>query len=264
MRLSQQRYFDKPNDGAAAPVPVVPPVVPGAVAPEPVVPPVVPAAAAPVVPPEPAQKPDWRNDRIAKLTHDLNEERRNKAAAPVVPAPAQGAGESPEAFQKRVDEAATIKARDLAAQADWDRQCNEVADAGKKDYPDFLARLSVIQSSFNPHDPAEFAAYNDVIAAAIETGQAHKVIYALGADPGEYQRLMKLSPVKRAMELGTMAAKLVADPEPSGLPKPITPVGSGGVHYEGIAPDDPNRGMKLPKKEWYAQREKQAQERGIQ
>jgi len=33
---------------------------------------------------------------------------------------------------------------------------------------------------------------------------------------------------------------------------------------EGITPDDPKRGTKLPIKDWMAQREKQARERGIQ
>lgn len=262
MRLSQKTY-DKPDDGGAAPSPA--PAAPAAVLPAD--PPVLaPTAAAPAVPPstppEPPKK-DWKDDRIAKLTHDLNEERRTKAAA-LPPPPVQNAGETPEAFQARVDEAATVKAGQIAAQVDWDRQCNAVAEAGKKDYPDFVARLGAIQATINPKDPAELAAYNEVIAGAIETGQAHKVIYALGSDPGEYQRIMKLSPVKRAMELGTMAAKLIADPEPSGLPKPITPVGSGGVHYEGITPDDPKRGTKLPMKEWMKQREQQARERGIQ
>lgn len=254
MRLRTANY-DKPNDGGGAAViePVVVPVV------EPVKP------VEPVVEPKPVEpvvvKKDWKDDRIAKLTHDLNEERRNKVA-PV--APVQNPGETEAQFAQRVDEAATTKAQLMAAQADWDRQCNAVADQGKKEFPDFDARLAAITSTINPQDQREVMAYNDVLAAAIETGAAHKVLYALGSDPGEYQRLMKLSPVKRAMELGTMASKLTNDPEPSKLPKPITPVGSGGIHYEGIAPDDAAKGMKLPKKEWYAQREKQARERGIQ
>ncbi len=208
-------------------------------------------------------KKDWKDDRIAKLTHDLNEERRLRAATPPPP-PEQKPGETPEAFAQRVDEAANAKAVQIAAQQDWDRQCNLVAEQGKKEFPDFDARLTAITSTVNGKDPAEVAAYNEVIAAAIETGEAHKVLYALGSDPGEYQRLMKLSPVKRAMELGKMAVTLVNEKEPSGMPKPITPVGSGGTHYEGITPDDPKRGTKLPMKEWMKLREKQAQEKGIQ
>lgn len=255
MRLSQMKLYDKPEDGAAAPV--IPPVI------EPVVlPPVVakPAVEPEVIPPAPKAK-DWKDDRIAKLTHDLNEERRLRAATPP---PEPKPGETEADFQSRVDEAANNKAQQIAFQKDWDRQCNEVAELGKKEFPDFNVRLGAITATVNDKDPAEVAAYNQVIEAAIETGQAHKVIYALGADPGEYQRIMKLSPVKRAMELSKLAVTLVNDKEPSGMPKPITPVNSGGQHYEGITPDDPKRGTKLPIKEWMKLRDKQAAEKGIQ
>lgn len=259
MRLRVQRYFDKPEDPKGAPVtpvvvePVVTPVVPP-------VEPVKPVVVAPVVP-EPPKK-DWKDDRIAKLTHDLNEARR--AAANPPPPPVQNPGETEAQFQARVDEAANAKAGLMAAQADWDRQCNAVAAAGKEEFPDFDARVKAITSTLNPQDQAEVDAYNGVIAAAIETGAAHKVLYALGSDVAEYQRLMKLSPVKRAMELGKLAVGLVNEKQPSNLPKPITPVSSGGVHYEGIAPDDPQKGMKLPKAQWYKMREEQARAKGIQ
>lgn len=223
-----------------------------------------PAASAPAADVKPAAvvelpKKDWRDDRIAKLTHDLNEERRQRAAA-TTPPPAQKPGESDAEFQRRVDAAADLK----SAQKDWDRQCNSVADAGRAEFKDFDDRLKAIASTVNGQDPTEFQAYNDVIAAAIETGQAHKIIYALGADPGEYQKLMKMSPVKRAMELGRMVSKLVGDKEPGNLPKPISPISPSGEHYEGIKPDDPQRGMKLPKSEWFKQREEQARAKGIQ
>ncbi len=258
MRLRNQPVYDAPEDPKGAPPVVVPPV-------EPPKPPETPVVAAPVVPPvvPPAEPPkkDWKDDRIAKLTHDLNEARRAAAAAPP---PVQNPGETEAQFQARVDAAATEKAGLMAAQADWDRQCNTVAEQGKAEFPDFDARIKAITSTLNPQDQAEVEAYNGVIAAALETGAAHKVLYALGSDVAEYQRIMKLSPVKRAMELGKMAVGLVNDKPPSNLPKPITPVQSGGVHYEGIAPDDPQKGMKLPKAQWFKQREEQARAKGIQ
>lgn len=259
MRLRNQPVFDKPDDPPGTP-PVTPPVVPP-VTPPIVVAPVVPPVP-PVVPPVEPPKKDWKDDRIAKLTHDLNEARR--AATNLPPAPVQNPGETEAQFAARVDEAATAKAGLMAAQADWDRQCNAVAAAGKEEFPDFDARVKAITSTLNPQDQNEVDAYNGVIAAAIETGAAHKVLYALGSDVAEYQRLMKLSPVKRAMELGKLASGLVNEKPPSNLPKPIVPVSSGGIHYEGIAPDDPGKGMKLPKAQWYAERDKQARERGIQ
>lgn len=262
MRHSSRAVFDKPGEGVpVAPVvepPVVPPVVPTPVVATPVepVPAVVPATPAPATP-----KKDWKDDRIAKLTHDLNESRRAQAAVPAAP---QAPGETDAQFQARVDEAANAKAGMMAAQAEWDRATGAVVDLGSKEFPDFNSRVGAITSSINVQDPAELAAYNDVIAGAMETGQAHKVIYALGADPGEFQRLMRLSPVKRAMELGSMASKLINDKPPSNLPAPIVPINSSGTHYEGIAPDDPKSGNKLPTKEWMRLRDAQARERGIQ
>lgn len=269
MRLREQRFFDKPGESAAG-APVTPPAPVPAGAPEPTKPEAVakPEATPPSPAPAPAPEPtkpeptkDWKDDRIAKLTRDLNEARRAAAAAL---APVQKPGESEADFNARVDAAASAKAAQLAAQADWDRQCNAVADAGRKEFPDFNERLGRIQATVNGQDPAEVATYNEVISAAIETGQGHKVLYALGADPAEYQRLVKLNPVKRAMEIGAISQRLVNDKEPSGAPKPITPIGSSGEHYEGIKPDDPTRGMKLPMKEWMKQREEQARAQGIQ
>lgn len=269
MQLRVQRLFDKPGENAAA-APVTPADAAAptpAPTPEPAKPeattkPEATPAPTPTTPeaPKPAPTKDWKDDRIAKLTHDLNEARRAAAAPP----PVQKPGESEADFNARVDAAASAKATQIAAQADWDRQCNAVADAGRKEFPDFNERLGRIQATVNGQDPAEVATYNEVISAAIETGQGHKVLYALGADPAEYQRLMKLNPVKRAMEIGAMSQRLVNDKEPSGAPKPITPIGSSGEHYEGIKPDDPTRGTKLPLKEWMKQREEQARARGIQ
>ncbi len=246
MRLRNQPVFDKPEDPPAVP-PVVPPVTPPVEPPKVAAPPVVPL----VVPPAEPPKKDWKDDRIAKLTHDLNEARR---AAAATPPPEPKPGETEAQFQARVDEAANAKASVLAAQADWDRQCNSVAELGRQEFPDFDARIKAMNSTINPQDQAEVIAQNEIISAAIETGAAHKVLYAIGGDPAEFQRLMKLSPVKRAMELGKLAVTLVNDKPPSNLPPPIVPVGSGGVHYEGIRPDDPTKGMKLPKAEWYKQK----------
>ena len=218
------------------------------------------AAPAPANPPP---KKDWKDDRIGKLTHDLNEARK-ALAAKETPAPVQKPGETEAAFNARVDEAANAKAAQIAAQNDWNRQTGDVVEKGTKEFPDFNDRVKAITASINVQDPAELAAYNAVVAGAMETGEAHKIIYALGSDPGEFQRLMKLTPVKRAMELSKLALTLTNDKDPSPLPKPITPVGSSGVHYEGITPDDPKRGMKLPKSEWFKQREAQAREKGIQ
>lgn len=241
------------------PKPADPPAPAPVVAPAPAEPPVV---AAPVEP-APAPAPDWRDKRIAELTHKLNSAR---TASPP-PAPVVKPGESEAEFQARVDAAAASRAVEIAAQTEWDRRCNESAALGAKEFPDFDSRLAACKAVMNPADPVEGAQFNSVIAAALETGAAHKLVHALGATPGEVKRLMGLSPVKMGVELALMAAKLTAPTpaeEPSNAPKPIEPLGSHGIHYDGIKPDDPVNGMKLSAKQWFAMREKQAVERGIQ
>lgn len=267
--LSGYTKFLSPADegGAPAPEPAAPPPAPAAVV-EPAVAPAAPAQtpAAEAIPgagaPAAAPATDWRDRRIAELTAKLNDERRAKAAAPAGPA----AGETPEQFQARVDAAANEKAAEIAALNDWNTRCNSVNDQGVKEFPDWATRLSACRSVVNPQDGTEVAQFNAVLAAAMETGQAHKLLHSMGETPGEVKRLMALPPMKMAMEMATRAAKIGAGPpapEPSGAPRPITPIGSHGAHYEGLDPSTPN-GTKLPIGEWMKQREKQAETAGIQ
>lgn len=218
------------------------------------------------------REPDWRDRRIAELTHKLNEARRVPAAVAVAPQAASppATGETQEAIDARVNLEAQRRAEAIAAQNDWNRQCNDVAAAGKAEFQDFDAKLAACQSVVNKNDRDEVQQFNEFLHAAIEAGQAHKLIHSLGENPGEVKRLMGLSGAKRVVELTRMADKLgtaapVADP--SGAPKPITPLGSKGLHYDGIKPDDKDNGTTLPIREWMKQREKQVQgnrERGVE
>lgn len=213
---------------------------------------VKPADTAPVV------KPDWKDSRIAELTAKLNKERARVAEPPKAPA------ESEADFNARVEARAQVLASEKAAVQSWDDQCNAVARKGKEQFTDFDSRLWEIKRVVDANDPKEVAQYNTMLAAAIETGRAPELLHELGGDLSEARRLMALPPMKLAVELAQRAAKIEAVPEPSKLDKPIKPVGSGGVHYEGIAPDDAQRGTKLPIAIWMEQREKQARDRGLQ
>jgi hypothetical protein len=223
---------------------------------EPKVEPKAPAAAGD--PPADLPKKDWKDSRIAELTAKLNQERAKKVEPP------KGAAESEADFNARVEARAQQLVQEKTVLGDWDRRCNEVFAEGKSQFADFDSRVGEIKKTVDAKDPDEVQRYNTMIAAAMETGKAAELLHELGGDIGEARRLMALPPMKLAVELAQRAAKIEALPEPSGAPKPITPIGSGGVHYEGIAPDDANRGTKLPIAQWMALREKQARERGLQ
>ena len=249
---------------AAVPPPAVPAPAPAPAAPA--------AASAAATPPEPtppapptpveptpapaAPKADWRDSRIAELTAKLHDERKKAVATAEPPR----AGESQAEFDSRVN----ARAAELAAQADWQRQCVAVIDAGKAAHTDWQPKVDSIRKLVDAGDQQEVGRYNAFLAAAMETGAAHQILYKLGDDPGEAKRLMSLSPVKQAAELAALAANLKAPTAPSGAPAPIQPIGSHGAHFAEITPDDKDRGMDLPKAEWFARREKQAQERGLQ
>lgn len=211
-----------------------------------------------------APKADWRDSRIAELTAKLNEAKRN-LHSPAVP-PQLKVGESAADFESRVAEAANQRATVMHAMKEWDAQCNTVADAGVKQFgqDEFFGRYNNLKQLVNEQDADEVNVYTETLAVAMETGKGHELLYKLGAEPQEWKRLMALPPVKRAMEMAKLASKLESAPEPSGAPKPIVPVGSSGIHYDGIKPDDPKAGMKLDKKAWMEQRNKQARERGLQ
>ena len=200
-------------------------------------------------------KEDWRDARIRVLTAKLNDARKEKAAEQVQPV----AGETREQLDARVE----ARAKELAGQSDWNNRCNAVAVAGRAAYTDFAEKLRGITSLVDGNDPAEVSSYNSFLAAAMETGEAPKLIYELGANPNEAARILALSPMKMAVELTRLATPR-RPAEPSNAAKPITPVGSRGIHYEAIQPDDAERGTRLPIADWMAQREKQARERGLQ
>ncbi len=266
------RLWNVPDAGAGAAAPATPtvPDVPTT----PTVPDPDPAGVAttPTTPAVAAPKPDWKDGRIGELTAKSNkkQEEIDRLTAELEqlrkPGATPSAGESEASIQARIDAEASRRAGEIAAQVEWNNKCNAVNDQGLKEFPDFADRLAAVKSAVNLADPAEFAQFNAVVAAAIETGQAHKVLHELGADAGEMRKLMSLPPLKVAMEIASRAAKLgvaPAAPDPSGAPKPIDPIGSRGNHYDGLDPRTTN-GAKLPIAQWMKQREKQAEEAGIQ
>lgn len=236
---------------AAASVAVAP-AAPAATAGDP---PLASVVAAPPIPVEPPKK-DWKDDRIAELTAKLHEERKKH----VVEANPQRTGESPEAFEARVNE----EAGRIASATEWARQCNEVIAQGKAKYTDWQPQVDNIRKLVDTGDQVEVFRYNTFLAAAIETGEAPQLLYDLAKNPGEAKRLMGLSPVKQAQALATMVATAKTALPLSAAPAPITPISSHGAHLTEIAPDDAENGMNLPKADWFTRRDKQAEERGLQ
>lgn len=194
---------------------------------------------------------DWRDKRIAQLTARLRAAEASKPAND--PAASGGDGD----FESRVQAEASKR----AAQAEFNRQCNEVAKSGRELFPDFDTRVQALQRLTDSNDPQSLAQYNTFIAAAIETGEAPKLLHELGANLNEASRIMGLSPVKMGVELAKLASG--KGTAVSNAPKPIVPLGGRGQNHEKIEPDDPVNGAKLDKKTWFERREAQVAQRAV-
>ena len=246
---------DNPQDQAVPePAPAEPPINP----PDPPAPEIV-------EPPEPEQTPakqtDWRDREIARLRSQRDRERRELEtlrAASSAPPVAVGPDANAE-FQRLVREEASKQASMIAAAEIFSRQCNEAAEAGKKTYSDFDQKVNSLKGLVDFNDNQQATAYNTFLSAALETGEAPRLIYELGTNPDEASRIMSLGPVKMAVELAKMAAK--EPTEVSNAPRPIVPVTRANSNRNPISPDDPDRADQLSKMEWQRRRAEQVLER---
>jgi hypothetical protein len=235
---------------AAAPAAAlaVEPVVEAKPEPEPKVeakvePTAAPAPAAPV-------KKDWREERIAKLTAQLNEEREKNVKAPAAPVEAKP-GETPADFEARVKN----EARRLAAEETFNLKADAVATAARETYgaAEFNARLTNIQSTINQRDPIEVSAYVRLVQTAMDTDEPGKVIFLLGEDPSRAADIMAMSPTKMALEIAKLA--IAETPGVSKVAKPLTLVEANNqADRVEIDPSDPSRSDKLSTAEWMKRR----------
>ena len=200
--------------------------------------------------PAPAPKKDWREDRIAKLTAQLNEE-REKNASKVEPKVEAKPGESQADFDARVRQ----EAARLSAEQSFNTRADAVATAARETYgaAEFNARLANIQSTINQKDPVEVGAYVRLVQTAMDTEDPGKVIFLLGEDPAKAANILAMSPTKMALEIAKLA--IAAPGEVSKAAKPLTIVEANNQSdRQEIDPSDPTRADKLSTAEWMKRR----------
>jgi hypothetical protein len=160
-----------------------------------------------------------------------------------------------------------------AEKQNFDQRCNSAVAEGRKVHTDFdkvvmgdLMSVSPVidQQSGRPVLPIP------MLEAALETGNAHEVLYALGQDVNEASRIMALKPVAQAVELTKFAARLSAQAESvesetsetapakvSRAPAPIKSPTKGGAVRPAFRVEDTEN---FSTEEWIRQREKQVAE----
>jgi hypothetical protein len=226
---------------------------------------------------DPPPAPDWRDRRIGEQQARLRERNariqdleRQLAAAngqqPPPPQSGQGDGRQPpvpgqppftppgpQDIQRQINE----EAQRLASQQEFNRRCNEVAEAGRRVYNNFDQRVQRLTGLVDGNDPGQVSQYNAFLSAAMETGQATRLIYDLGGDLNEASRIMALDPVKMAVELTRLSARATTTDQ-TGAPRPITPLTTGAQGQRAaIQPDDPDSADNLSTEEWMRRREEQ-------
>jgi hypothetical protein len=101
-------------------------------------------------------------------------------------------------------------------------------------------------------------AFRALVEAVIATDEPHKLLFELGQDPDEAERLLRLSPAKMGVELGKrLGGGAPARPRATGAPKPITPISQRGRSHDPIAASDPERADRLSTEAWMKRREEE-------
>lgn len=172
------------------------------------------AAAADGTPVTPAAEKPWYERRIDELTANWRGEQRAlageraareiaegalevaKKGGAVIPPPAQG---SPE-FERAVNDRAMATAATLTFNA----KCNKIAAEGAAKYQDFQASVGTWNRLGELTVP--------IVEAADETGHAADIIYELGKNPAEAERILKLPPISQVAAVMKFAQKYTGTP----------------------------------------------------
>jgi len=185
--------------------------------------------------------------------------------------PAQGTGETPAAPARtpaRAPTPAEIErlVAEEAARRDFTRQCNEAFQSGKEAHADFekvIADLNALSPVFDPRLQRPVMPQS-LVEAALATGNAHEVLYALGKDNGLADRVLAMPPMQQAAELTRLSMKLAGTgeetpaareqtPSVSRAPAPVKPKVTGSGTTAPVW--DPSDTERFSTQEWIAKRE---------
>ncbi len=211
--------------------------------------------------PEPkAEEPqeDWRDKEIrrkhAKLKDAEREMERLKRerddALALAQAKADGEAteaqpeRKPEPRQNISQEEIQRQARALRDQERYQEQLQSTNSAGETTYGEKWSKALDKLATFGTMDPAD-------MTAILNTDAPAKVLFELGSNPAEYQRLMDLPPARRLTEFVKLSMKETPKPAPniSKAPPPTESVGNR------VAADTDLRSEKVSDEAWYAKRQ---------
>jgi hypothetical protein len=218
-------------------------------------------------PATPAPAPDRAQQRMNQLVAERWAERRRAEEAEArgrllqeqldqtraAAAPQVDANGQPQVSTRPAAPAPNLQemAAQIAAQNDFNRQvADEVArgrDPAKGGHVDFdqvagnLQRFGELPRTF--------------VEAALATGKGAEVMYHLGSDIAEADRILSMPPIQQAVALATLAQSIKSTPAKTvtSAPNPVTPKVGGGKTTNTPSLEDENMSTEA----WIALREKQ-------
>jgi hypothetical protein len=176
---------------------------------------------------KPAETVDWKDkelkrkhaqikerDRELETIRKENEDLRALAARPVKEGEEKPT-ERPAAnmTQAQIQEAARVMRDQERYQDDLTRINADGEKNYKGEWAKSLENLATLGTVEMP-----------VMQGILATDDPAKVLYELGKNPAEYQRIMELRPERRQTEFVKLSLKAVAKPKPSAAPEPVETV----------------------------------------
>lgn len=151
--------------------------------------------------------------------------------------------------QAEIDKLANDRATQIATEREFTKACNKIADDGKDEFDDFDESVGTLQQVGGN--------YQTLLQITTELDDAHRILYHLGKNPEEAERLLSLPPTKMAIAVAKFESKLSKSAEKtiSNAPDPITPIRPKSS--KAFDPNDPN----ADRNEWSRWREKNRRKR---
>jgi hypothetical protein len=186
---------------------------------------------------EPKRTP-WFQRRIDELTHQRWEATRRAEALEAElarqrqsqPQPDQ---QKPDAHSPQdIEQLAMLRARQIAADNEFNAQCMKTYETGKAAYPDFDEAVRGLGMLTGGQVPRDFL---DAVTA-LPNGQ--DVYYKLGKDLDEAARVLRLPPARMAIEMAKLSGNVGRKPV-SAAPPPIKPVDARSRSSDEPLDDDP-------------------------
>ncbi|QDX22553.1 hypothetical protein FP568_15680 [Pandoraea pnomenusa] len=199
-------------------------------------------------------KRDWVQARINELTRKRHEEvERANARAQAAEAEltrlrqAQtdpNASQSQESQPISAHELAEVLANQRLEKIRFDERCNNLVNQGKQElgekFEEAMSNLGSLGAFFEQDARTGQQIPTSFTQALLESEKAPAILAHLGQNKQEAARILSLTPMQQAREIGRIEAQL-ATPKPppvSSAPAPVTPVGSGASAVDGPSDKD--------------------------